>query len=65
MTFETSGATIRLRLRGGHRLRQRLGNLAIGIHVHVGIHVHGDAADGAPGAAILSLDSTWLRRGLD
>lgn len=58
-------ATIWLRLRGAHRLRQRLGNLAIGIHVHVGIDVHGDGADGVPGAASLSLDSTWLRRGLD
>lgn len=61
MAFDTSGATIRLRLRGAHRLRQRLGNLAIGIHVHVGIDVHGDGADGVLGA-ILSLDSIWLRR---
>lgn len=41
MTFDTSGATIRLRLRGGHRLRQRLGclsgSLSVGVAVFAGI----------------------------
>lgn len=56
MTFEISGATIRLRLRGGHRLRQCLGCIALGVNVHVGVDIHGVGGGGVMLGEILSLD---------
>ena len=40
---------LRLRLRGDYSLRQRLGGLALGVHVHVGVDVHDGGACGVPG----------------